>query len=274
MRASVHVTLFIALCIGCVATGQNQRPHADARKRSAAHSVHRRVTLSPARCLLLRCVQRIEWDDAPFEEILDWLRRQAPAGAKVNVIPKWRALGRAGVNGDTPVTLEMEQVSVGAVLEEVLAQMSGADPLTFVGQGNILRITTQSDLRGRLYTRIYDVGEIIAHGRADRVSPRFIAGQQVAVGTAFANIGGTGVRTGALNIGVTMFGEDQEDEEDQEDVAEEVIAELIHMIQTTVEPSTWAVNGGRGTLSVVDGMLVVRNSADVHALLGGSFRIE
>lgn len=51
--------------------------------------------------------------------------------------------------------------------------------------------------------------------------------------------------------------------------------ELIELIQTTIAPPTWEVNGGRGTISYWEpGLaLVVRQTDDVHDQIGGALRL-
>jgi hypothetical protein len=46
--------------------------------------------------------------------------------------------------------------------------------------------------------------------------------------------------------------------------------ELINLIQTTIAPDTWAVNGGRGTIAFYPplNVLVVRQTAEAHQQLG------
>ena len=41
------------------------------------------------------------------------------------------------------------------------------------------------------------------------------------------------------------------------------------MITTAVEPDSWLVNGGLGSISPWNGMLVVRNTPLVHQQIGG-----
>jgi general secretion pathway protein D len=49
--------------------------------------------------------------------------------------------------------------------------------------------------------------------------------------------------------------------------------QLIDLIQTTIAPDTWAVNGGEGTLSFYQplNVLVVRQTAEVHEQIGNAF---
>ena len=46
---------------------------------------------------------------------------------------------------------------------------------------------------------------------------------------------------------------------------------LIDLIQTTIAPETWEVNGGRGTIRYYSPLqvLVVRQTGEVHHQLGG-----
>lgn len=241
---------------------------------------------SPIRAMLGRHVERVSWDEAPFGEVLDWLRRQSTRHGKVNVRPRWRALAVAGIDDQTPVTLELEDVTVAVVLHEVLDQLSGPDPVMYVAKGNVLTISTKSNIRGRLFTRTYDVSELLARARGLRVAPQLAIGRQIHVVTAFNVPGaGVGVTTQPIDLGTTLFGPGNafdpnnpfgrpDDDDDDEDLEEEFARELMTWIQTVIEPDSWVVNGGRGTLSIFDVLLVVRNSADVHELLGGSFRVD
>ncbi|RMF77886.1 MAG: hypothetical protein D6744_10790, partial [Planctomycetota bacterium] len=40
---------------------------------------------------------------------------------------------------------------------------------------------------------------------------------------------------------------------------------LLDLVTMVVEPDSWAVNGGWGSIELFSGSLVVRNTADVHA---------
>ncbi len=48
---------------------------------------------------------------------------------------------------------------------------------------------------------------------------------------------------------------------------------LIDLIETTIAPDTWAVNGGKGTLSFYQpvNLLVIRQTAEVHEQIGDAF---
>lgn len=48
--------------------------------------------------------------------------------------------------------------------------------------------------------------------------------------------------------------------------------ELIDLIQSTISPESWDVNGGKGTIRYYSNLkvLVVRNTAEVHSQIGGT----
>ncbi|MEE9293344.1 MAG: hypothetical protein V3W34_00050 [Phycisphaerae bacterium] len=237
--------------------------------------VKRQAGKPVAHALLRKHVDRVFWDETQFGEVLEWLRKQSTPHGKVNVVARWRALAVEGVDFQTLVSLELEDVSVADVLDEVLDQISGTNPLVYVSRKNVLKISTRPAVRRKLYTRVYDVAEILALARAARVPAGIGISQQSRVGRATANIGGIGGTSDTVEVGTTILG-DVEDDRDDDDPAgdDEIVEDFINWIQTTVEPETWQANGGAGTLSVFNGMLAVRNSADVHALLVGSFHLN
>lgn len=269
------VTMSLSSASFAQSSGLTRKPARDTTARRVGRTRTVRA-VSPIRALLAGRIEKIDWQDKPLGEVFDWLGHQSIARGKVNILPRWRALDRESINSETVVTLELEQVTVAAILEEVFDQLSGLNPMVYVGRGNILKITTRSDLRADRFTRAYDIAEIIAQAQYARVSPRMNVGQQQNIAGATANQGGIGVNSGTFNIGATLFGDfgRNDDDRDDRDLGDEFVEQLIEMIQTTVLPKSWRVNGGDGDLSVFDGSLMVYNSADVHALLGAPFLVS
>ena len=269
MRRLIAVMLVNGWLAGQQASAQAGGPPAPAMQHRAMV-----VAGSPVPIYLRTYVPSVQWEQAPLSEVLEWFRKiETPCG-KVNVIPRWRALERAGVDPQTEVSLEMQDVSVGQLLNEVLEQVSGADQVVYIGTGKVLRITTLSDLRSRMITRAYDVGETLYQARAAGLSPRLAVGQQVHVAVGTVNPGGFGIQTRPIDVGVSMFGDFEDlddDEEDDAETEEEIVQRMIEWIVRTVHPETWEVNGGQGTIRIVDGVMMIHNSADVHAALGGPF---
>lgn len=267
MKSAILVLPLCGLCFSEPSIGQGGRKRID----STTHHLR-----PPIQVMLRTPIEHVSWDDAPFTEVLEWVRSKSDKNNPFNIIVRWRALEISGVDPQTTVTLALEQVTVAQVLDEVLGQISGADPLLYVSKGNLLRFTTKSDLRRELYTRTYDVGEIVMKSRGLRVKPKFFSGRQLDFGVATATpAAGIGGSSETLNIGAFLFGDPSEDDDDSDDVTDDELAErIMEAIVKTVAPESWRVNGGRGSLSFINGLLIVRNSADVHQLIGGPFRLN
>ncbi len=288
MTLQTALTSLVGLCLTSpliAQTPDRSPPPADPSDGSAARvdaldrpgqiAVHTRAAPSPVQAMLRRHVEGAKWDETHFGEVLRWFRGQATQHGKVNILARWRALAAQGIDQQTPVTLELDDLTVGEILDELLDQLSGLDPLVYVVRGNILKVTTKSDMRRRLYTRSYDIATILASARASRVKPGIVIGQQTRLGAANANpgggVGGSGL---PVEMGTSLFGEFEQDEDDDAPARQdEVVVEFLTWIRTTVEPDTWAINGGPGTLFVMDGLLTVRTSADVHQILSGPLRL-
>lgn len=254
---------------------------AGAGPRHAVRHVSKVGSVSPVKRLLDTRVRQVSWDETPLSEVIGWLRKLSPPNARVHILPRWRALEVEGVDKDSPITLELHGATVASILTEVLDQLSSADPLTYVGKGRKLRITTRSDVQSRLTTEMYDVAELLAQAQAKEIQPRFFIGQSTTFVRVTVARAGVGIEPQQLDVGGSLFGGNtqgtqqggQQNDDDDPDPAE-FEADLIDWIQTTVEPDTWQVNGGAGTLAIFDGVLTVRNSADVHALLGGGYHLN
>ena len=71
------------------------------------------------RDVLRQRVERLDWDEISFGEVIEWLESLAP----INVIVMWRALEIEGIDSNTPVSLRMRGATVATILNEVLAQL-------------------------------------------------------------------------------------------------------------------------------------------------------
>ncbi len=271
----------IALVVGLLllpvgaASAQSRRDRAmSARELThAGDDGHIRVDrgLSAIRSLLLKHVDSVNWEEKSFSEVLDWLREQSAEGQKVNVVVQWRALSIESVDEDTFVSLKMEDTTVAEVLNETLDQLSDVDPLTYIGINNKLKISTKTDFDRRLFVRIYNIDDIFFEIRNFRGSPQINLNQQQQGG------GGGGGAGGVAQV-QSIFGQSggggNQDNDDNEDQDEERGDEIIEWIQTTVLPDSWQDNGGLGTMAVMNKMLTVRNTLEVHEIIGGPFDIN
>ncbi len=203
-------------------------------------------------------VENAEFEEMPFEEFVEWLERLTQA----NVVVRWKVLESAGIEKDRPLTLKQKNISLGRLLpmafDNLTHDLEGVE-IAAKASGNILLITTRADMNSKLVTRSYDIESLRI------VVPNF-RGRQ-------ANLDGIGQgggpgrpRGGALaggggstQDGTTVDAETQK---------------LIDIITSMIDPPSWKVNGGKGTITEFKGNLIIRNSEEAHdaiqALLGGA----
>ena len=70
--------------------------------------------------LLRKRVDKVDWEEMPFEEVLDWLREEGDN--RVNVLPRWLALNNDGVDEESLVTLRLTNSMVAEVLNDRLSR--------------------------------------------------------------------------------------------------------------------------------------------------------
>ena len=211
-------------------------------------------------------VDRVSWDDATLSDVIDWLKAQRIEGEPINIFVMWPALEIESIDADEPVSLDLQNVTIREVLDLVLRQLSDQDPLTYEGRGSILIISTQSDLQRQLYTRLYDISDILM------IVERFTGAPQVELSqTPTAGGGGPGGQTQVQPMFENSGGGD--DEGDADAIVERG-RELMDWIRAVVEPNSWKKNGGLGTMAIFDGTLAVRNTARVHTTLIGVLRLD
>ena len=96
---------------------------------------------------LRKVVPEIKFDAVPFEEVINQLRTMTG----VNIVMNWSALGAAGIEKDSEVSLRLNNVNVGKVLDLILHEGGGGDveELDYRFTGGIVEISTKRDLDHR-----------------------------------------------------------------------------------------------------------------------------
>lgn len=206
--------------------------------------------------ILNQRIPEVTFEEAPFDQVMEWVEQTM----QINVQVRWQILEDAGVRRDKPISLRVRNVRFSQVLWMIMNEAGGPDlKLAYRASGNLLILSTVEDLGKEMITRVYDVSDLLV--RVPRfVGPRLDLSQQ------------TGAGQGGGGGGQTIFQDEGRDDgrggrgEGEENVEIENLRQLI--IQT-VEPETWADNGGQGTIVAFRNQLIVRNSIFVHQRLGG-----
>ena len=190
-------------------------------------------------------VENAEFDEMPLEDFIEWLERLTQA----NVVVRWKVLESAGIDKDRPLTLKQKDMPLGKLLplafEALTKGLEGVE-LAAKAQGNVLLIPTRADLNSKLITRSYEI-------EALRVVVPDFKGRRVNIDA----VGQGGRQQGGV-VAPGSGGGHQDQSIDAE------TQRLINVIIATVDPPSWQVNGGKGTITVFKSNLIIRNSEEAH----------
>lgn len=178
---------------------------------------------------LARNIPEVTFDKAPLEAVLDWFKEFFG----MNMHVRWSNLEDSTIYPDDPVSINLQDVTAERALRLVLEDAGGGDlDLGYEIDEGILIIATRERLQRRLITEVYSVTDLldatVAYNREGKygVSPNTSTQPQ-----------SSPVPPGEL---------------------------LTDLITETIEPDSWAKSGDRGTQEVFNGILVVRQTLDVH----------
>lgn len=272
IRLHVVIGLAAVLAYSCPAPAQTGPSDAVFTDFSAAVAVRpaprpRHVAIA----LLNKRVEVVDWIDTPLDEVIEWLRDNGEG--KVNVVLRLSALSVESVDEDSPVTLQLKDVTVGEVLVEVFAQLVDDDELAFRASGNILKISTKTDFGRKLVLRVYDATDIIF-----RVPDMAQASPSIDLTQNTASSGGGGGGGGGQTVfggggGGGSGGGEERGGEQSERRLEDRLQVLATTIQSIIVPASWAVNGqgGLGNIATHNLSLIVSNTVEVHEQIAGYF---
>jgi len=184
--------------------------------------------------------------DTPFNEAIEIIRNSVDPPLKIVVL--WRDLAdNAYIEQDVVIGMQgFTGVPLGEALKMLLTAVSGGVAnIDFAVNEGIITIATKESLpSSKLVTQVYDVSEIIG------ASANFEE-QQTETGSG----GGDGSISSSASTS----------SEDTEGIVEENVDDITLIIQDTVEPDTWLVNGGEGTINRTnDYRLIITQSPQVH----------
>lgn len=272
LRTSV---VLLVAALGQSALGQTSRPATPTpspRSQPAAKATSATPTVRPVwrdtNAMLDARVAKVDFQDAPLDQVLEWVGQQTGA----LVYARWSTLATAGINRDQPVTARLENRPMWMVLWVILNEAAGPSgvKLAYEATTDTILISTHADLSRRMVTVTYDVSSVAIDipdfswnpcHPAEKIS-RTIVDRDNRVGGA----------PGSTDPGFPRIHTVSRDQITDAERMQE-IAELVQM---TIEPESWAVNGfgGEGTVFPYKGRLVIRNSLYVQQLIGGALRMD
>ncbi|MFQ5413138.1 MAG: hypothetical protein ACE5E6_01640 [Phycisphaerae bacterium] len=215
----------------------------------------------------------VDWDEIPFDEMLDWLREQG----NINVIARWNALGVEAVDRESPITLGLRNETVATVLNEALDQLSETGAVKYRAVGGTIRISTEQDFNRKLYVRVYDATDLLMRmPNFQETAPQIDISGRSSAGAGGGGGGGGGGGRGGANQG-SIFSNtqtQQQQEEEDDDELDDRLEELAKIIMETIAVESWIDSGGRGTIKWFNRSLIVSNTIEVHEQIAGPFSFD
>lgn len=204
----------------------------------------------------------VAFTDNALEDVLRFFQDFA----QVNVDVDWRSLEAAGVTRDTPVSLNLTNVTPKTMLDRVLAKVgdSGLGKADWTVSDGVVAIASDEAIRRNTVLAIYDVRDLIIE------VPDYDEVPTIDLQSVLQQSGGGG--GGGGGGGRSPFRDDQGGEEDQQRDRQERIDDVIALIIDNVDSEGWVDNGGstgKYQRLVNQGQLIITNTPKNHREIEG-----
>ena len=211
--------------------------------------------------VLARGLGHAAFEDEAFGEVLEgfFLGRHELA-IKVD----WDALAASSgrVTRDSKVNIELGHATVEDVLEDVLDQLSEQaqaeeDILTFYVFEGKVKVATRGAFSKLIVTRIYNISFI------GRGTPHYIDAPELGINRLIP----FDLAEPPPNLNLPpQAGTSRNPRRNFQELREQ----LIDMLKD-FRPDTWKEHGGRGTISIMGNELMIRQTCEMHELIGGKW---
>ena len=214
--------------------------------------------------LLNSRIPEVTFEDIPLEQVMEWMEEITAT----NIMVRWQTLEDNGVERDKPISLKARNLKLSQVLWMIMNEAGGTDiKLAYRATSELIVLSLDEDLGKDMLVKVYDVSDMLV--RVPRFTNAAKLNPSEALNQVGQGAGGRGGGGGGGRGGSQLFEDDEDEQDDDEASGEADMARLIQVIVDTVEPDSWNVNGGTGSITPLRGQIIVRNSILVHQLLGG-----
>ena len=210
-------------------------------------------------------VKELNFDQIALTDAVEYFRDLTGLNIDVN----WKALEEVGLSKDTPVSLRLRGVKVGVAIQKTL-DAAGPGLLGFYVDDSVVHITTRAAADERMVTRVYSVDDLITDvpdfEKVQSFQLQSSSGRTASSGSG----GGGGGGSSSSSSGVFSGGGSSSASNSKGKTRNERADELISLIQETIRPEVWNVNGGKAAMRFSNGKLVVTAPLDVHKAIAGN----
>jgi hypothetical protein len=206
-----------------------------------------------ARAALDRPVPELNADSTPFSRVIESLRGLSGA----NLVVDWKTLEAAGISKDSPISLNVRNLSFRKMLELTLDQAGPSTRLVFTVSENVIEITTQEAADAHTVTRVYDVNEFLMPETIDKAPPNL---DLSAVASSSSSSGGGG--------GTSIFNQSAQAAQSPAAAIQSRADALVTVIRSVVRPEIWRENGGTASIQYLLGELIITAPVSVQEAIG------
>jgi hypothetical protein len=229
--------LFLLIIAGLVGTlvGRSARPAA-----TTTAAISRAIPEAETDAGMDRNVPAAKFNKLEFSQAIEQLRQATHA----NLVVKWRVLEAAGIDQNTPITLDLHDLSLRQVLLLMCDEVgAGTVALRARAQNGMIVVSTEDDFSRDVEVHIYDVRDLI------------IADQQFTAGES-GNSSLFQRQQAATSPTQTMYSDDPY--EASTDRLKQIIADAI-------APDSWRDAGGTvGSIQDFNGLLIITQTPECH----------
>jgi hypothetical protein len=201
---------------------------------------------------LRQTIAEVRLRDVPLEDALEWLGEFMG----VNLHVYWADLEQYGVLRDDLITIDVKNLPVERVLRLALDSASPDVAVGYAIDEGVLVVATEARLEQNIETVVYDVRDLLEFAVRDWANSRAYMYDWVRSSTS------------------SILTEDRADA-----VAQRLMLQfdkgmlyvgpatqrLQSVVMAGVAPESWHGHGGPGTCEIFNGMLIVRQTPQVHA---------
>ena len=203
----------------------------------------------------------LHFHDVPLTDVI----RQIAVAHGINITMKTRAIETEGLSASQPVSIDVDGITLRSALNLLLDQAGG---LVYSIENETLMITNRLEQETRYVNIAYNVADLVVPVGIKNAPAVGQYGNNVP-GSERATQNGNGFYQVNDDLAVSIAGNGRPGSSSRsgtESVSNADFSGLVNLITTTVEPGTWDVDGGEGTIGQEENTLslVIRQTSAVH----------
>ncbi|HOD81590.1 MAG: hypothetical protein BWX88_02979 [Planctomycetes bacterium ADurb.Bin126] len=200
----------------------------------------------------------LTFDETPLGDAVNFFR----SCSGLNIHANWKALELSGITKDTPISLKVNNISLGKALTLTIEQLNAGkareDSIYWVVDDGVVLISTGTALNQKTKIKTYDVGDLLTFAPEFK-GPRFNFDMIGNNSGSSTGVNGSGMGVGGDRKGLFDEETTREDREDRDSRAvqrKEIRDTLIKTIKEAIGEDMWTPTG-KGSIKMIGNRLVI-----------------